>query len=111
MSVKVPSGDIFGIWKPAPYIESDFLYDPMLRPDNLIQEYLDREYDGNPYRGIVLNEDQKGINFCEDLNFRERQIPIFSAQTDYTMCQANSDCAGKNQAQCTNLSQICKRIP
>lgn len=110
MSVKVPSGDIFGIWKPAPYIESDFLYDPMQGPDSLIQDYLDSEHAGNPYRGIVLNEDQKGLNFCENLDFRYRHIPIFSAQTDYTMCQANSDCAGKNQSQCNSLSKICKRI-
>ena len=115
MSVKVPSGNIFGILNPNAYIEWDFLYDPTAMPDHLIQEYLNSQHTGNPYRGIVLNENQKDIHFCENLDFSKRHIPIFSAQTDYNgkrypMCQENTDCTNKNQSQCNSLSKICKRI-
>ena len=115
MSVKVPSGNIFGILNPNAYIEWDFLYDPTAMPDHLIQEYLNSQHTGNPYRGIVLNENQKDIHFCENLDFSKRHIPIFSAQTDYSgkrypMCQENTDCTNKNQSQCNGLSKICKRI-
>lgn len=115
MSVKVPSGNIFGILNPNAYIEWDFLYDPTATPDHLIQEYLNSQHTGNPYRGIVLNENQKDIHFCENLDFSKRHIPIFSAQTDYSgkrypMCQENTDCTNKNQSQCNSLSKICKRI-
>jgi len=82
----------------------------------LIWEYENSQHTGSPYRGIVLNENQKEIHFCENLDFSKRHIPIFSAQTDYSgrrypMCQENTDCTGKNQTQCTNLSQICKWRP
>ena len=115
MSVKVPSGTPFGILNPNAYIESDFLYDPTAMSDHLIQEYLNSQHTGNPYRGIVLNENQKEIHFCENLDFNKRHIPIFSAQTDYRgkrypMCQENTDCTSKNQSQCNSLSKICKRI-
>ena len=116
MSVKVPSGTPFGNWNVDPYIEWDFLYDPTDTVDNLIWEYENSQHTGSPYRGIVLNENQKEIHFCENLDFSKRHIPIFSAQTDYSgrrypMCQENTDCTGKNQTQCTNLSQICKWRP
>lgn len=92
------------------------MYDPTDTVDNLIREYEDSQHVGSPYHGIVLNENQKGIHFCENLDSRKRHIPIFVAQTDYSgrrspMCQENTDCTGKNQTQCTNLSQICKWRP
>ena len=98
-------------------IESDFLYNWVYGPVNseydLVDQYLNSQYTWNAYRGIVLNGDPIDAGFCQNLKWdlRKSGIPIFSTVIGSRMCQANTDCAGKNQTQCTNLSQICKWRP